>query len=486
MKKLKLQLVVALLACVAASACTEEQIHTLLSGNPGQGVLVVSSDFTDTVVSSVDRLSRETAAAELITSAGSAGLSAPLSGDVVAARTPSPFGEILLLDRGEGNLTIVNPASGEVRGQFSARTMMADPNPNPTDALVVSDEKIYLARQGQFTFSATAFDNERSNDVVILDFETGDLSEVPAFDFNVVFGASGTGDVDTASNDFARADALARAGDYVAVTLLNIDAAFDGSGGTGLIALLDPVTDTLVDATPSSSPGTTDPIALDAGGGEVCQAPGTKMVYRAGTQTLYVACTGIFGDFFSPQDGDHADQIDASRVMAVDLSGLADGSDVVVSSIVAAEEFYSGGTIPPEMSALSGELVIVSPTLGFVTSYGAFGCNDIGDMTPCSPDTSAPPQNVPQLLLSFNPSTGEANTTPLASAFAFSFGTILGDIFTNSLYLADSEAGAVRVWDVDPTDNGNGSDLDGTLEDVGAAFTPTSRPGILPRSLTFY
>ena len=486
MKKIGMKIMTIALACVLMGACTSDELQALLGGGPAQGVLVISSDYADTVVSSVDRLSRETAVPELVTSGGSAGLSAPLSGDVVASHTPGPFGEIILLDRAEGNLTLVAPGTGVIRGQFGVRSMSEDPNPNPTDALVVSDEKIYVARQGQFTFSATTFDNERSNDIVIMDPVTGDLTEVPVFDFNAAFGAAGTGDVDTAGNDFARADALAWAGDYVAVTLLNIDAAFDGSGGTGLIALLDPATDTIVDATPDTSPGSTDPIELDAGGGEVCQGPGTRMVYRPTTQTLYVACSGIFGDYFAPQDGDHADQIDASRVMAVDLSALAEGDDVVVSSVVAAEDFYTGGATADEMSPLSGELVIVSPTLGFVTTYGTFGCNDPGVMTACSPDTSAPPQTIMQGLFSFNPTTGEANTTPLASAFPYSFGSILGDPFTNTLYMADSAAGTVRVWDVEPTDNGNGSDLSDTAEDSGAAITPTLRPGILPRSLTFY
>ena len=85
-----------------------------------------------------------------------------------------------------------------------------------------------------------------------------------------------------------------------------------------------------------------------------------------------------------------------------------------------------------------------------------------------------------------NPATGEANTVPLANAFAYSFGSILGDPFTNTLYLADSAVGAVRIWDVDPSDNGNGSDLSDTAEDESAAFAPTARPGILPRGLTFY
>lgn len=486
MKRIGMRIMAAALACAAMGACTTDELQVLLGGGPAQGVLAISTDYADTVVSSVDRLSRETAVSELVTSGGSAGLSAPLSGDVVAAHTPSPFGEILLLDRTEGNLTIVTPGTGAIRGQFGVRSMSEDPNPNPTDALVISNEKIYVARQGQFTFAATPFDNERSNDIVIMDPLTGDLTEVPAFDFNVVFGTSGTGHVNTTGNDFARADALSWAGDYVAVTLLNADAAFDGSAGTGLIALLDPATDTIVDATPDTSSGTTDPIVLDAGGGDVCQGPGTKLVYRPTTQVLYVACSGIFGDYFAPQDGDHADQIAASRVMAVDLSPLAEGNDVVVTSVVAAEDFYTGGTMPDEMSPLSGELVILSPTLGFVTSYGSFGCNAVGVMTPCSPDTSAPPQNVSQALFSFNPTTGEANTVPLASAFAYSFGSILGDPFTNTLYLADSAVGAVRIWDVDPSDNGNGSDLSDTAEDESAAFAPTTRPGILPRSLTFY
>ena len=476
---------IALVILALAAGCEGDTIalypNSVYPGGPGQGIVTVNSDYTDSTVSVVDRLSGTLGIPEIASSTGSAGLSSPLSGDVVPARAPNPFGAIILLDRSNANLTFVGPGTRQIEDQFSARTNVGDPNPNPSDALVVDGGRIYVSRQGRFNFgAATAFDDENSNDVVEMDPVTGALTEVPAFDFNVSFGAAGTGQVDTANADYARPNRLLRIGNYVAAILLNLDGGFDGTGGTGLVAILDPATDTLVDATPTTA-GTTDPVVIEDGA-DVCQGPGGGASYLPESGILYIACSGIPGNFFSPANGDYAGQLANSMVVAVDFSPLAAGGDVTVTEIALASDFYPGATPGTQQSPLSGAVQVVSPTLGFAVVYGTFGCG----ADPCVPDNSAPPANVSSAVLSFNPTSGTVYTTAIISGGPYELGGLLGDALTSRAYLADGQfvSPKVRVIDFDAALSGG---VIGTAsENVAAAFVPNSRPGQAPRELAYY
>lgn len=496
MKLWKMQIIVALAALLLGPSCTDE---ILLVAGDGGGIVVVNSDYSDTAVSLVDRLARETARPELVTSLGSPPL---LSGDVVAARNPSPTGELVLIDRANANVTFVNPATGAITHQWSVRTDSLDPsNPNPHDALVVSDTKVYVLRGGRcartspdpFGFCAVvasppeAFDVEESNDIVVLDPTDGTLTDDPGFDLTSVFGAAGTGDIDTASGHVARPSQFLRIGELVGVVMLNLDIGQGGGGGPGLIALIDPLTDSFVDATPAGSPGSTDSIVLSTMGGD-CEAPGGSLrsasVVLYPAPAIYLSCSGFFPDLV----GDHAGQLAGSRVVKVDLSPLFATSpgDVVVTEILNIDDIYPA--TPSTMAAsLSGVIQVVSPTLGFVSTLGAFPCFE----TPtCSGDPTAPPgfTNLPARIYSFDPSTpGSFNAAPLLERDAFALEGLFADPFTLTLYATSNVfmgESVIHVFDYDPTVSGDMAAA--ATEDTAAAFTPNSRPGMGPRELAFY
>ncbi len=483
---MKLQRIFGVMLAVAitalAAGCEGDTIALYpnnVLGGPDQGIVTVNSDYTDTTVSVVDRLSGTLAVAELASSAGSAGLSSPLSGDVVPARTPNPFGDIILIDRGNANLTFVDPGTGQIEDQFSARTNTGDPSPNPSDALVVAGGQIYVSRQGRYnTGAASAFDNQNSNDVVKMDSVTGVLTEVPAFDFNTAFGAAGTGQVGTVGNDYARPNRLLWIGSYVVAILLNMDGGFNGTGGTGLVAILDPATDTLVDATPTT-PLTTDPVVL-MNGLNVCQGPGGGASYLESTGILYIACSGI--GTFSPVNGDYADQLAHSMVVAVDFSPLATGGDVTVVKVALASDFYPVATPGTQQSPLSGTVQVVSPTLGFAVTYGTFGCG----ADPCAADNSAPPADVASALLSFNPTSGAVYTTAIVSGGPYDLGGLLGDALTSRAYLADGQFASPKVRVIVFNATWSGGVPGAAREAAAAAFLPNSRPGQAPRELAYY
>ncbi|MEW6777874.1 MAG: hypothetical protein AB1405_16365 [Bdellovibrionota bacterium] len=480
------------LLVATTSACDEETLSALGLPGPGGNLLVLNSDFTDTTVSLVDRLTREVLEPELTGSFGSPPL---LSGDVVPARNASATGEVLLIDRGNANVTFVDPETGGIARQFTVRTESSDGNPNPSDVLVYSATKMYVSRQGRcaretpdpFGFCdvvsdpPVAFDLTRSNDVVIMNPQTGELTEVPAFDFTGVFGAAGTGQIDTANGDVARPSQLIPVGDYIAVVLLNLDVGVDGTGGVGLVALIDPATDTLVDATPAATPLTVDPAVLQVSSDE-CKSPGgdrrTASVL-AGEDVLYIACSGIFDS----TEGGYASQLADSRIVKVDFSPLSDVSpgDAVVTEVLDIGDLYPGEPTTAQ-AALTGQIQIVSETLGFVTTYGAFSCFS----PPC--DSTAPASDFPAALFSFDPSTpGAVNTEPLVESVPFGLEGMLADPATKTLYLCDNNyltTSQIRVFDYLPA--GDGSTPDPVAEVPDAGFVPNSRPGQAPREIVFY
>ncbi len=490
--RLKAGLGILLVGAIFGGAACQGSDSILAPGGSGQRIAVVSGDYTDTVVSLFDRLTREVVAPELV---GSFGSPPALSGDVVPAQTPAVTGDLVLLDRGNANVTIVRPADGVILRQWSARTdALNTSNPNPMDAFYYSAQKLYVTRQGRcarpvpdpFGFCETiaappeAFDLENSNDLVVMDPATGQISDIPGLDFTAAFGAGGTGQIDSAAGDVARPARILWTGTYLAVLLLNLNIEIDGTGGSGLIALVDPASDTVVDATPVSTPGSADAILLEDGAG-VCRAPGgdgRAASYDASDDTVFVACSGIFA--FS--EGDYAAQLAASRVFRVDLSPLSQlpPADAIVTEVLNVDDLYP--LLPSTSQApLTGQIQVVSPTLGFVVAYGAFGC------APFCTDSTAPTADVSSALFAFDPSAAHSvNATPLLLSDPFALGGMLADGVTKTLYQCDNafSGSNVRVFDYLP--GADGAVSGAALEDAAAAFLPNNRPGQAPRELAYY
>lgn len=137
------------------------------AGACGRGFVVVNVDegFQSTSVSLLDPEGAVLSAQLISSGSADAGLSAPLSGDVILPSQPRHGAELLLIDRYPASvLTWIGVASGEVRAQLDVRTGFVA---NPQDALVI-DDRLFVSRYEQNPApGAEPFD--AGSDVLIID-----------------------------------------------------------------------------------------------------------------------------------------------------------------------------------------------------------------------------------------------------------------------------------------------------------------------------
>jgi len=115
------------------------------AGACGRGFVVVNVDdgYQSTSVSLLDTEGAVLSALLISSGSAAAGLSAPLSGDVILPSQPRHGEELLLIDRYPASvLTWIGIATGQVRAQLDVRTGFAA---NPQDALVV-DDRLFVSR----------------------------------------------------------------------------------------------------------------------------------------------------------------------------------------------------------------------------------------------------------------------------------------------------------------------------------------------------
>jgi hypothetical protein len=208
------------------------------------------------------------------------GTTALLSTDVVFPSQPQRGGSVVIVDRGNGALTSVNPSTCAIVRQ------VAIPNGTKTDAhdvVIASDSKAYVTR---YTQDATATDpSQMGNDVVVIDPSTGTFKSRISLDAYASTVAGAT--------ILARPDHALIANGMVVVSLNEIDVAF-ANYGEGKVVLIDPATDTV-----------TASVAVT--GFYDCEG----MDYVAASKTLLVACGGPFAD---------PDQSTKSGIAVIDLS----------------------------------------------------------------------------------------------------------------------------------------------------------------------
>jgi hypothetical protein len=240
-----------------------------------------------------------------------------ISTDVVMPSQPQRGGNLVLIDRGNGLLTTVNPTTCQVvrqvmvPGAGGAKT-------NPHDLVTVSDHKAYVTR---YQPNATATSpSQMGNDVAVIDPTTG------AFVSRI--------DVDAYASTVAGTTILARpdraliAGGRIVVSLSEIDSSYK-TYGDGMAIVIDPATDAIVASV--ALPGLRDCEGMD---------------YLPSTATLLVACGGAYMA---------ADQAMQSGIAVVDLSasppsvtkmitGAAFGGQPVNFSWVLAAPPAGGGT----------------------------------------------------------------------------------------------------------------------------------------------
>ena len=188
-----------------------------------------------------------------------------ISTDVVMPSQPQRGGGLVLIDRGNGVLTSIDPTTCQVTrqnivpGAGGAKT-------NPHDLVTIADHKAYVTRY-QPNPAATS-PSQMGNDVAVIDPTTG------AFVSRI--------DVDAYASTVPGTTILARpnraiiAGGRIIVSLNEADASYK-TYGDGQVIVIDPATDTVV-------------ASVTLTGLNDCEG----MDYVASTQTLMVACGGTY------------------------------------------------------------------------------------------------------------------------------------------------------------------------------------------------
>jgi hypothetical protein len=240
-----------------------------------------------------------------------------ISPDVVMPSQPQRGGNLVLIDRGNGLLTTVNPTTCQVVRQIMVPGA-GGAKTNPHDLVTVTDHKAYVTRY-QPNSSATS-PSQMGNDIAVIDPTTGTFLSRIAVDAYASTVAGAT--------ILARPDRALIAGGKIVVSLNEIDASYK-TYGDGMVIVIDPGTDTIVASVALT--GLRDCDGID---------------YIPSTATLLVACGGAYMA---------ADQAMQSGIAVVDLSasppsvtktmtGAAFGNQPVNFSWVLAAPPAGGGT----------------------------------------------------------------------------------------------------------------------------------------------
>jgi hypothetical protein len=245
-----------------------------------------------------------------------------ISGDVVLPSQPQRGGQIVLIDRGNTELTFLNPGTCAVDRQFSVKAGFELANPH--DVVIVSASKAYVARYAKNAAATTAL--AAGDDILIMDPQDGSI------DGRIDLSAYGT-----AAHPAAPDRAIIAAG-RVVVTLNRWNATnytYDASS----LVVINPATDQVVQHLP-------------LGGLKNCEG----LDYLATTRTVLVACGGSFG---SPE------QALESGVVVIDASGAQLAIARTLSAVAFATRPVNFAWVIPLPSASS-------PNRAFAATMGSF------------------------------------------------------------------------------------------------------------------
>ena len=165
------------LALTLCSGCTTEEAPNTAGVDIeptqcGRGFIVISSDYQSTNVSLLDTSGKTVS--ESIISSGSAdpGLTAALSGDVVAPTMTQQQDAFVLVDRfPAATLTWVDLKTTQVRTQLNVGTGFAA---NPQDYLHIGDSKGYVSRYERNPLAGQQPYDE-GDDVLVIDPSTASI-----------------------------------------------------------------------------------------------------------------------------------------------------------------------------------------------------------------------------------------------------------------------------------------------------------------------
>lgn len=198
----------------------------------GRALFVLSTQYTSTTVSVVGWDGEVESAGILRSDSKPPGLSVALSGDVVAPTERVSTGQLVLIDRYPASvITIFNPAESSVVGQINVQKLS-----NPHDALFARPDALYVAR---FQKNPTPGDEpfDEGADVVVVDPSASAI--VGRIDLTGAMAGAAAGIEPHPERMLLR--------DGKVYVLLNAMSANFTMSDDARIAVIDPMTDTLVD-----------------------------------------------------------------------------------------------------------------------------------------------------------------------------------------------------------------------------------------------
>ncbi len=257
------------------------------------GLVSLNSDYDTTSLSLLNRSGGSVKGDCVHSSTLGNGTSKTISGDAVLPSQPQLGGQIVVIDRGNGALTFVDPSGCFITRQVA---IPGGAKTNPHDIVIVSEHKAYVTR---YQLNATAAGPEQAgNDVIAIDPTTGGYLSRIGLD---AYASTGAG-----AQVLARPDRALIADGRVIVSLNQIDASY-ATYGDGAVVVIDPDNDKVV-------------ASVELPGLYNCEG----MDFVPGSHMLLVACGGAFGG---------RDQPLQSGVAVVDLGASPPRLDHVVSSV---------------------------------------------------------------------------------------------------------------------------------------------------------
>ncbi len=303
----------------------------VLAAPPPVGFAVVNSDFSSTSISLLNN-SGGLAHADCVHSSTSGG-SSTISSDVTLPSQPQRGNQLVLIDRGNGALTFLNPTTCEIDRQFSVKGGLTFPNPH--DVVILGNTKAYVTRYER-NAGVTLGD-----DLYIIDPATGasagriDLSSYAA-------PVSG-------KTIQARPDRAVLANGKVMVTLNSTTPSYPYTYAEGRLVVVDPATDTAIQN-----------LALT--GLKNCEG----LDYLPAAKVVLVSCAGTFN---SP------DQALESGIAVVDVAT----TPIKLKQIISGQAFGAG---PVTFLWVLGAPTATRPNRAFTATFGSFATAT----SPAAPD----------------------------------------------------------------------------------------------------
>ena len=370
-------------------------------GPCGHALVVVSSDYQSSSVAIVGYDGEVLSSAIVSSASETTGLSVPLSKDTVVPTTRTSAGDVLLIDREQAVLTVLDPVSATVTAQIQLATGFN--GANPQDVLEVGPDKLYVSRYGK-NQSPGAEPFDAGSDILIVDTASEEVSG--RIDLGAVMDGAAEGILPNPSR-------LVKHGDRAFLLLSAYSKNFSASDD-GRVAVIDTMSDEVAAFAVVTNMRGCSGLAMAPSG-----------------DRLAVGCSGTFG-------GDLVPSLEDSGVVVFSVGANGDLDEEARFSA----EDLGGDPISFSLSFASDDSLLLS----------TFGTkNNAGD------------QVRPDRLMSLDVATGASLEIARSEAKPFSIGEVRCEPSCGVCFAADAEQlGVLRVplENAQPGDADPGSDRD--------------------------